>query len=150
MAPRFTSRLDDVDWDALDLALRADRFSNGRTPAQLQRSCENSHAVVLALDDAPPGGAGRAAVVSMGRLLSDGVCNAYLVDVWTSSAHRHRGLATAVVRRLLQTVPGQHVGLWTEHARGFYERLGFTPEAGGMSTVVGDWLGRIPPRPAGG
>ncbi|WP_432492636.1 GNAT family N-acetyltransferase [Kineococcus auxinigenes] len=138
--PELTSRLDDVDWDALDAALRADGFHNGRTPEEMRRSCENSHRTVLAV----LGGE----VVSMGRVLSDGVGNAYLVDVWTASAHRRRGLAGRVVRELLDSVPGQHVGLWTDDAGEFYETLGFTPQAGGMSLVVGRWLGRFtPPAP---
>ncbi|WP_432506887.1 GNAT family N-acetyltransferase [Kineococcus arenarius] len=133
----LTSCLERVDWYALDAALRADGFHNGRTPDELRRSCENSHRTVLAL----LGGD----VVSMGRVLSDGVCNAYLVDVWTASGHRRRGLAGRVVRELLGSVPGQHVGLWTDDAREFYEMLGFTRQGGGMSLVVGRWLGRFPP-----
>jgi hypothetical protein len=47
-----------------------------------------------------------------------------------------------VVRRLLATVPGQHVGLFTDERADFYAALGFRAQAGGMSTVVGSWLNR--------
>ena len=77
----------------------------------------------------------------MARLLSDGVCNAYLIDVWTASSHRRRGIGSAMVRHLLDQVPGQHVGLQTEDAATFYESLGFGLQPEFLSTVVGEWLG---------
>jgi ribosomal protein S18 acetylase RimI-like enzyme len=40
-------------------------------------------------------------VVGMARLLSDGVCNAYLLDVWTLSSHRGQGIGAAMVRQLM-------------------------------------------------
>ena len=49
--------------------------------------------------------------VGTARLLSDGVCNTYLVDVWTRSTHRRQGVATAMVRDLMDRVPGQHIAL---------------------------------------
>ncbi len=76
----------------------------------------------------------------MARLLSDGVCNAYLVDVWTMSAYRRQGIASAMIRRLLDEVPGQHVGLVTDSAQALYTSLGFEPETEFFSTVVGSWL----------
>ena len=123
-----------VDWDALSSALTADRFNNGRTPAELRRSFENSYATAIV-------GGGRA-VVATARVLADGVCNAWLVDVWTESGHRRRGFGSAVVRRLLERVPGHHVALFTEHRTEFYEQLGFEEERTGMSLVVGSWLDR--------
>ena len=128
----FSSELTDVDWAALKRALVADDFDNHRSPDQYRRSHENSHAVVF--------GRCEGQFVANGRVLSDGVCNAYLVDIWTASAHRRRGVGREVVTRLLATVPGQHVGLFTDEAAQFYQTLGFGPQVGGMSKVVGDWL----------
>jgi GNAT superfamily N-acetyltransferase len=128
----YSSSLHGVDWAALKSALAADRFDNGRSPEQYRLSHERSHAVVFGRCD------GR--FVANGRLLSDGVCNAYLVDVWTASSHRRRGIGRAVVRRLLATVPGQHVALFTDDLPEFYAALGFQRQAGGMSKVVGAWL----------
>jgi predicted GNAT family acetyltransferase len=85
---------------------------------------------------------GGAEVISSARLLADGVCNAWLVDVWTASAHRRRGIGSAVVRRLLERVPGHHVALFTEERTDFYRRLGFEEERTGMALVAGSWLNR--------
>jgi ribosomal protein S18 acetylase RimI-like enzyme len=76
----------------------------------------------------------------MARLLSDGVCNAYLVDVWTSSGYRRQGIASALIRRLLAEVPGHHVGLQTDDAQALYESLGFRPQPEFWSIVSGTWL----------
>ncbi len=76
----------------------------------------------------------------MARLLSDGVCNAYLLDVWTVSAYRRQGIASAMVNRLRAEVRGQHVGLQTDEGQRFYESLGFRPQPEFWSCVVGAWL----------
>lgn len=83
----------------------------------------------------------------MARLLSDGVCNAYLVDVWTSSTYRRQGIASAMIRRLLDEVPGQHVGLTTNAAHALYESLGFERQWEFWGTVVGSWLDNDANRP---
>jgi ribosomal protein S18 acetylase RimI-like enzyme len=79
-------------------------------------------------------------LIGMARMLSDGVCNAYLLDVWTASAFRRRGVATRMLEYLLEQVPGQHVGLQTDDADAFYSSLGFQEQPQFMSLVVGDWL----------
>lgn len=131
---RLSTRTDDVDWAALKAALVTDDFDNGRTPEEYRRSHERSHAVVVGECD------GR--YVANGRILSDGVCNAYLVDIWTATPYRRRGVGRAVVEMLVATVPGQHVALFTDDRADFYATLGFGFQEGGMSRVVGSWLGR--------
>ena len=122
-----------VDWARLKADLAADDFDNGRSPAALRRSFEQSQYPVLALDGDR--------VVGTARLLSDGVCNAYLVDVWTASAYRRRGIARALVGRLAARVPGQHIGLQADgEAVGLYRALGFAPQPQFLSRVVGAWL----------
>ena len=76
----------------------------------------------------------------MARMLSDGVCNAYLLDVWTASSHRRRGIGSELIRHLAGRVPGQHVGLQTDDAQPFYRSLGFRSQPEFMSLVVGTWL----------
>jgi predicted GNAT family acetyltransferase len=76
----------------------------------------------------------------MARMLSDGVCNAYVVDVWTQSEYRRRGIASTLMRMLCAAVPGQHVGLMTDDAQDFYASLGFKPQPEFWSLVVGRWL----------
>ena len=122
-----------IDWERAKADLVADDFDNGRTAAALERSFRASQHVAFVRDGER--------LVGMARLLSDGVCNAYLIDVWTASSHRRRGIGSAMVRHLLDQVPGQHVGLQTEDAATFYESLGFGPQPEFLSTVVGEWLG---------
>ena len=129
---RLASSCAGVDWAKARADLIADDFDNGRNPAALQRSFENSPHVVIAW-------AGDH-VVGMARLLSDGVCNAYLVDVWTHSSWRRRGIGAAMVRRLVEAVPGQHVGWQTDSATDFYLALGARFQPQFMSIVSGEWL----------
>jgi GNAT superfamily N-acetyltransferase len=102
---RIDGSLEGIDWAQAKADLAADDFDNGRTPEALRRSFEQSEHVAFARDGVR--------VVGMARLLSDGVCNAYLLDVWTASPYRRRGIGSAMVRRLLERLPGQHVGLQT-------------------------------------
>ncbi len=132
VAVHIDEAIDQVDWAAAKERLAADDFDNGRTPDALRRSFEQSSHVALAwIGDE---------LVGMARLLSDGVCNAYLVDVWTDSRHRRQGIATAMVRSLAVAVPGQHIGLQTDDAQGFYASLGFARQPEFLSLVVGAWL----------
>jgi len=125
-------RIERVDWTRAKADLTADSFDNGRTAAALRRSFEQSQHVAFAWLDG--------SLVGMARMLSDGVCNAYLLDVWTQSATRRRGVATAMVRHLQDCVPGQHIGLQTDDAEDFYAGLGFQRQPQFMSLVVGGWL----------
>jgi threonine dehydratase len=121
-----------IDWAALKQTLLADDFDNGRTPEQLRLSCANSAVNVFALLD------GRA--IGTVRVLSDDVGNAYMVDVWTLSAYRKRGIARRMIELALEQLFGQHVYLFTDDAQDFYAKLGFEPQGTGMSRVVGQWL----------
>jgi predicted GNAT family acetyltransferase len=132
VAVRIDDSLGDVDWDRARRDLIADEFDNGRSAMALRRSFEGSALVALARDGDH--------VVGMARLLSDGVCNAYLLDVWTLSSYRRQGIASAMVRSLVERVPGQHVGLQSAEAGAFYASLGFAPQPEFFSTVSGQWL----------
>lgn len=121
-----------VDWAKAKQRLADDDFDNGRTPDALRRSFEQSQHVALAWLGEE--------LVGMARLLSDGVCNAYLLDVWTDSDHRRRGFASQMVRHLIAKVPGQHIGLQTDDAQPLYESLGFGRQPEYLSLVVGEWL----------
>jgi GNAT superfamily N-acetyltransferase len=121
-----------VDWEAMTATLAEDDFDNGRTPEQLRLSFENSFATCIAT------AGGR--VVGTARVLSDGVCNAYLVDVWTYTPYRGRGLARAMIEALLRKLPGQHVYTFTDDVVDFYRKLGFTERPTGLEKVVGQWL----------
>jgi ribosomal protein S18 acetylase RimI-like enzyme len=131
MAVEFDSSLEGIDWARAKADLAADDFDNGRSPDALRRSFERSQHVAFARDGER--------VVGMARLLSDGVCNAYLLDVWTFSPYRRQAIASTLVRMLMERVPGQHVGLQTDHAQSLYTSLGFAPQPDFMSIVVGRW-----------
>jgi len=132
VAVRIDSALEGIDWAQAKADLAADSFDNGRSPAALEASFRQSQHVAFARDGER--------VVGMARLLSDGVCNAYLVDVWTMSAYRRQGIASAMVRLLVERVPGQHVGLQTDDAQELYSSLGFRPQPEFWSIVSGRWL----------
>lgn len=124
--------VDGVDWDEMKATLRADDFDNGRTPGQLKLSFERSDATSIAYID------GR--IVGTARVLSDGVCNAYIVDVWTLTAYRNQGIARTMMQQLLDELQGQHVYLFTDDAVEFYKKLGFVERPVGLEIVVGRWL----------
>ena len=128
----YRDDVQNIDWAALKVLLVEDHFDNGRSPEQLQRSFENSRHVVIVHHNGQ--------VIGTARVLSDGVCNAYVVDVWTHSPHRRQGIAREMMRRLLAKLPGQHVALFTTDAVDYYAKLGFAEEHTGMSQVVGTWL----------
>ena len=121
-----------IDWHRLKGRLAADRFDNGRSPEQLRASFENSFSCVLAYCED--------VVVGTARALSDGVCNAYVVDVWTHSGFRRRGIGRTMMRILLSGLPGQHVYLFSDDASEFYTKLGFVEQPVGLGRVVGTWL----------
>ena len=126
------SGVDRVDWNKAKAKLGLDEFDNGRSAEAVRQSFEQSQHVAFAWLDGE--------LVGMARMLSDQVCNAYLLDVWTQSTVRRRGIATMMVNYLAARVPGQHIGLQTGDAQGFYARLGFRPQPEFMSRVVGRWL----------
>jgi predicted GNAT family acetyltransferase len=128
----YTTTLEGVDWRALRQRLIDDNFDNGRTAAQYQISFSNSAQVIFAWDGPE--------IVGKARALSDGVCNAYIVDVWTYTPYRRQGIATNMMRRLLARLAGQHIYLFSDDAVPFYTRLGFSVQESGLGLVVGRWL----------
>ncbi len=133
MDVRYQRHLEGVDWAEMKRAVAADDFDNGRSPEQLRQSFANSYASCIAYVEGE--------IIGTARLLSDGVCNAYVVDVWTMRRCRRRGIATAMIETLLRDVPGQHVYLFTSReTMPFYQKLGFIPQGVGLSRVVGRWL----------
>jgi len=121
-----------VDWQAMKSILTHDCFDNGRTPRQLQESFENSYATVIAYANTQ--------IIGTARVLSDSVCNAYIVDVWTHTPHRKQGIASTMMKMLLAKLEGQHVYLFTDDSVEFYEKLGFKAQPTGLGQVVGQWL----------
>ncbi len=131
----YSQTLAGIDWVQLKADLATDDFDNGRTPSQLRTSFTNSQHVVFAWDP------GTERVVGKARVLTDGVCNAYLVDVWTQTAYRNRGVAREMIRLLQEELQGQHIYLQADDdLTEFYTKLGFENQPNGMCTVIGKWL----------
>jgi ribosomal protein S18 acetylase RimI-like enzyme len=124
--------LANIDWAQCKADLVADDFDNGRSAEALRRSFAASQHVAIARAGAR--------VVGMARLLSDGVCNAYLLDVWTLSSYRRQGIAGRMVSLLCEQVPGQHVGLQTDDMQAVYASMEFRTQPEFMSRVIGTWL----------
>lgn len=128
----YTTNLEGIDWIEMKSTLHRDNFDNGRTPEQLKISFYNSYAACIALFSGK--------IVGTARVLSDGVCNAYLVDVWTLTEFRHRGIASAMIQKIMSLLSGQHIYLQTDDALEFYAKLGFVEQPFGMGKVIGKWL----------
>jgi ribosomal protein S18 acetylase RimI-like enzyme len=132
MAIVFSGSIEGINWTALKATLAADRFDNGRTPGQMERSFRNSYCCAIARHGQ--------AVVGTARALSDGVCNAYIVDMWTHSSYRRRGIGRRMLEELCARLMGQHVYLFTDEAHEFYAACGFVARGTGLERVVGKWL----------
>jgi len=128
----YTSSTSDVDWERLKEDLIRDDFHNGRTTDQLRLSFENSFCVAMGFDEKH--------CIANGRMLSDGVGNAMIVDVWTHSNYRRQGLATKVMQILFAAVPGQHIYLQSDDAVDFYMKLGFYRQPEGLAIISGKYL----------
>ena len=123
---------ENVDWNEMREVLIADDFHNGRTNEQYKTSFANSSSVVIAYAD------GR--IIGTARVLSDGVCNAYVVDVWTLSKFRNQGIASQMMQLLTENLHGQHVYLQSDDAVDFYYKLGYQDQPKGLSRIIGEWL----------
>jgi len=128
----YRTELGEVDWAAMKAAVAADDFDNGRTPEQLRRSFEASFVACVAYADGVLAGTARA--------LSDGVCNAYVIDVWTRSDLRRRGIARGMLAAMESRLAGQHIYLFTDEHTAVYRACGYRERGVGMEKVIGTWL----------
>ncbi|MBR8836314.1 MAG: GNAT family N-acetyltransferase [Stigonema ocellatum SAG 48.90 = DSM 106950] len=124
--------LANVDWEEMKATLIKDKFHNGRTAEQLKTSFLNSYSTCIAYVDEE--------IVGTARVLSDGVCNAYIVDVWTLTEFRHQGIASRMMEILTDELQGQHVYLFSDDTVDFYKKLGFKEQPTGLAKVIGKWL----------
>lgn len=81
-------------------------------------------------------------IVGMGRVLSDGVSDAYIQDVTVRTDCRHRGIGGQIIRRLIERLTHDSIrwiGLIAENnSHAFYQRLGFSimPQAVPMLKTI--------------
>ena len=129
----YSFDIEGIDWAELKQALQDDDFDNGRTPEQYRLSAENSAWNCFAYDGAR--------IIGTVRALSDGVGNAYIVDVWTQTPYRKQGIAKKMLELTLEKMPGQHVYLFTDDdVIEFYDKIGFKRQGIGTHKVVGSYL----------
>ncbi len=128
----YKTDLAGVDWEEMKAVLVADDFCNGRSPHQYKLSFENSSITIVAY--------AKDKIIGTVRVLSDGVCNAYIVDVWTHTPYRKQGVATKMMEMALSQLDGHHACLFTDDATEFYKKLHFRKDATGMERLVGRWL----------
>ena len=81
-------------------------------------------------------------IVGMGRVISDGVSDAYIQDVVVLETHRGRGIGREIVLRLIERCVEARIG-WIglvaePGTQAFYERLGFHALAGHEPMLHGD------------
>ncbi len=95
---------------------------NDRQPEFVDRIAGNSYYFVGAFN-------GRR-MIGMGRVLSDGVSDAYIQDVTVLRAHRDRGIGQKIIKELVRKLKADRVewiGLIGEPGTGnFYKKLGFS------------------------
>jgi len=100
-----------------------------RDRSQVRGIVEGSHCFLVAAEASERDGS----IVGMGRSISDGASDAYIQDVVVAPACRGRGIATEMIRRIVQRLKGdgiEWIGLVAErNTRKLYEPLGFSPMA---------------------
>ena len=112
-----------IDFEAVwqFLSTSAD-WHRWRTRAEVQRQVETAWRVVGIYNEAT------GAQVGFARAVSDGVCDAYLADVYVLDADRGNGLGKALISKMVEDGVGANFRwtLFTDDAHGLYEQYGFT------------------------
>ena len=90
-------------------------------PELVQGIVAGSHCFLLAIQEE--------SIVGMGRVISDGVSDAYIQDVAVLDPYKGQGIGSQIVARLTQRLLADGlnwIGLIAERGgHGFYKRLGF-------------------------
>jgi GNAT superfamily N-acetyltransferase len=121
---------DRLDLDAIWGFLSTEAYwHRWRTRKQVTLQVARAWRVVGAYDE-------RGAQVGFARAMSDGVCDAYLADVFVLPGHRGHGLGKRLVATMIEEGPGAHLRwtLFTADAHGLYEQFGFAPP--GRSALI--------------
>ena len=72
-------------------------------------------------------------IIGMGRSISDGVSDAYIQDVVVTSSHRGQGIATQIIKRIVDRLQADGIG-WIglvaeRNTQKLYKSIGFDPMA---------------------
>lgn len=74
-------------------------------------------------------------LIGTGRVVSDGISNAYMCGLGVNTDYRNRGIGTEIVRRLVQRCSKSNLHiqfLCEEHLVRYYEKMGFEKFGAGM------------------
>jgi GNAT superfamily N-acetyltransferase len=98
----------------------------GRPAGAIEESVRQATVFLTARDGAK--------LVGYVSALSDRVYYTHVTEIMVRQSHRRRGVGSALVRRLLEAIPGAGtVSIFAEpDAEGFYRRFGFVQLGGGM------------------
>ena len=104
---------------------------NNRRPEFVDKIAENSYCFVGAFDGEK--------MIGMGRVLSDGVSDAYIQDVTVLREYRGRGIGGKIIEKLLLRLRADRIewiGLIGEPGTGaFYKKLGFSRMQGSVPFI---------------
>ena len=105
--------------------------ANDRQPEFVDKIAENSYCFVGAFCDGE--------MIGMGRVLSDGISDAYIQDVTVRRDYRRRGIGGRIIAHLLGKLQADRIewiGLIGEPGTGkFYTQLGFKEMKGSVPFV---------------
>lgn len=95
--------------------------------SQLNQAMKQSWLVIYAYDGD--------SLVGTGRIVSDGVINAYLCGLGVSASYRNKGIGTEISRQLVEACKQKHLHIQffcEMHLVPYYEKQGFVEFAVGM------------------
>lgn len=98
--------------------------------SQLNKAMEQSWLVIFAYEGD--------ILVGTGRIVSDGIINAYLCGLGVSNTYRNRGVGTEISRQLVDACKKNnlHIQFFCEkHLVPYYEKQGFVEFAVGMKAI---------------
>ena len=119
---RITSRIDEMDVDAVHDFLSHSYWAKGIPKATLQKAMRNS--ICFGIFDSS------GAQIGFARTITDSATYAYLADVYILEKHRGKGLSKWLVSEVVAHPELQglrRITLATLDAHGLYEKFGFKP-----------------------
>ncbi|MDX9827106.1 MAG: GNAT family N-acetyltransferase [Spirochaetia bacterium] len=135
---RYSDRLEEMDFDRMSAMLSQAHWCQGIGAEELRISAENSSLQVGAFNE-------KGLQIGCARAISDKVRFAYVIDVFVDEAYRGKGIASEMMRFMLDNPSMKRVYQWfliTKDAHPLYRKVGFTD-----LTRQNEWMEIRRPRP---